>query len=49
MRVGLLGSMLFDEEADPHEMKNLAGDPKFAKVKGELAELAERFRSGKAR
>jgi arylsulfatase A-like enzyme len=38
--------MLFDEQADPHEMKNLAEDPKFAKVRDELAALARKHAAG---
>jgi arylsulfatase A-like enzyme len=34
------GAMLFDMEADPDELKNLADDPKFASVKAELSKLA---------
>jgi arylsulfatase A-like enzyme len=37
------GAMLFDEQADPHERKNLAADPKFAKAKAGLAGLARKF------
>jgi arylsulfatase A-like enzyme len=39
---GKAGAMLFDEQADPHEMKNLADDPKYAAVRAELAALAKR-------
>jgi arylsulfatase A-like enzyme len=46
---GKAGVMLLDEQADPHETKNLAGDPRFATVKRELAGRAEKFRAGKAR
>ncbi len=42
-------AMLFDEQADPHELKNLANDPTMSQVKAELARLAEqhaaRFRA----
>lgn len=37
-------AMLFDEHADPHELKNLDGDEKLAKTKAELAQLVKRFR-----
>ena len=33
------GAMLFDEEADPHELKNLASDPKYAEVVKEMKAL----------
>jgi arylsulfatase A-like enzyme len=36
---GAAGVMLFDEAADPSESKNLADDPKLAKVREELAAL----------
>ena len=38
------GSMLFDHEADPHETRNLAADPRFEKVKNELAARVKAFR-----
>lgn len=41
------GAMLFDEQADPHEMKNLADDPKFASVKAKLSALAQQHAAGK--
>jgi len=34
---GANGAILFDETADPNELKNLADDPKLAKVKAELS------------
>jgi uncharacterized sulfatase len=34
------GAMLFDESADPHELKNLADDPAFSNVRDELSKLA---------
>jgi arylsulfatase A-like enzyme len=34
---GAKGAMLFDETADPNELKNLADDPKLTKVKSELS------------
>jgi arylsulfatase A-like enzyme len=37
------GVMLFDAVADPHETKNLADDPKLAKVREELAAVARRY------
>lgn len=33
------GAMLFDEQADPHELKNLADDPAYATVRKELIGL----------
>lgn len=38
------GEMLFDELADPHELKNLAGEASFAQVQSDLAALVEQFR-----
>ncbi len=38
---GKAGAMLFDEQADPNEMKNLVDDPKLAAVKSELSKLAK--------
>lgn len=35
---GTGGAMLFDEEADPHELKNLADDPQFADTRRRLSE-----------
>jgi iduronate 2-sulfatase len=35
------GAMLFDVNADPHELKNLADDPRFADVRKELASLVK--------
>jgi len=37
------GAMLFDEKADPLEMKNLADDPKHAQVRAELSSLTRRY------
>lgn len=34
------GAVLFDEREDPHEMKNLADDPRYATLKAELAAIA---------
>ena len=33
------GAMLFDHAADPHELKNLAGDPKHAATVAEMKAL----------
>jgi iduronate 2-sulfatase len=33
------GALLFDEQNDPHELKNLAADPKFSSVVKEMQEL----------
>jgi arylsulfatase A-like enzyme len=37
------GAMLLDEEADPHEMKNVVNDPKYADVKKEMHELLKAY------
>ena len=37
------GAMLFDEQADPDELKNLADDPKLASVRAELSELVKQY------
>jgi len=37
------GAMLLDPEADPHELQNLADDPRHAAVKAELSALVERY------
>lgn len=42
------GAMLFDTKADPHEMKNLADDPKFTKVRAELSALVKKYAEGAA-
>lgn len=36
---GEAGSVLFDEQADPHELKNLANDPAHAKTVAEMKDL----------
>lgn len=41
------GPMLFDPAADPHEMKNLAGDPKFADVRKEMSALVRAHRAAR--
>ncbi|MBX6312299.1 MAG: sulfatase [Isosphaeraceae bacterium] len=43
------GAMLFDLEADPHELKNLADDPVHATSREELKALVRTFRSRAAR
>lgn len=43
---GKNGAMLFDQQADPHELQNLAGDPKLADVKKELAALVQAYAKG---
>jgi iduronate 2-sulfatase len=40
---GKNGAMLFDEAADPQELKNLADDPKYASVVAELSLLAKKY------
>ena len=40
---GKNGAMLFDEAADPQELKNLADDPKYASVVAELSQLAKKY------
>jgi len=40
---GCNGSMLFDEKADPLEMRNLAADSAYAKVCGELSALTRTY------
>jgi arylsulfatase A-like enzyme len=37
------GAMLFDEDADPQELKNLADDPKYAAVCAELSPLVKQY------
>lgn len=39
------GVVLFDEAADPDEMKNLADDPQYTHVRKELADLIRKFRA----
>lgn len=43
---GKAGAMLFDEQADPHEMKNLIDGPKWAPVRDEMAALARQHAAG---
>lgn len=47
---GANGAMLFDEKADPLEMKNLADDARYASVRTELSALTRKYASnlGKA-
>ena len=33
---------LYDDEADPHQKRNLAGDPAYADVRAQLAEILKR-------
>jgi iduronate 2-sulfatase len=40
---GKNGAMLFDEDADPHDLKNLADDPGCAAVRAELSALAKGY------
>jgi len=40
---GANGAMLFDIQADPYEMKNLAKDPKYAKVRAQLSPLVRAY------
>jgi len=40
---GGAGAMLFDEQSDPHELKNLAEDPAYAKTVQEMKELLKRL------
>ena len=40
---GRKGEMLFDVEKDPHELKNLATDPKYAKLVAELRTLVRKM------
>jgi iduronate 2-sulfatase len=40
---GKNGAMLFDPQADPFEMKNLADDAKYAKVRAELSPLVRSY------
>jgi arylsulfatase A-like enzyme len=44
---GRNGAMLFDENSDPYDMKNLAEDPKFAAVKAELSALVKKYAAGR--
>ena len=47
--VGANGAMLFDIQADPYEMKNLAEDPQHVKVRSQLSPLVRAYaaRTGK--
>jgi len=40
------GAMLFDEEADPRELKNLADDPKLAKIRAGMSKQLQRYAAG---
>jgi iduronate 2-sulfatase len=39
---GARGAQLYDHNKDPHELNNLAGNPKFAKVEAEMEELVKK-------
>jgi arylsulfatase A-like enzyme len=41
------GAMLLDEQSDPHEIKNLADDPAYAKVRTEMSIMLKRFLEGR--
>ncbi len=43
---GKNGAMLFDTQADPHELKNLVDDPKLAEVRKELSGLVRVYAKG---
>ena len=43
---GKNGAMLFDQQADPHELSNLADDPKLAAVRQELSGLVRAYTKG---
>ncbi|PYS47025.1 MAG: sulfatase [Acidobacteria bacterium] len=40
---GRSGAMLFDSTKDPHELKNLANDPAYAKIIGEMKSLLKQL------
>jgi arylsulfatase A-like enzyme len=40
---GANGAMLFDIQADPYEMKNLAENPKHVKVRAQLSPLVRSY------
>jgi arylsulfatase A-like enzyme len=40
---GVNGAMLFDPHADPFEMKNLAEEPRYAKIRAELSALVRTY------
>ncbi len=42
------GAMLLDMENDPHQMKNLAHDARYAEVADKMAGLVKQYRDGKA-
>ncbi len=44
---GKRGTELYDEKADPAELRNLAGDPIRAKVVAELQRLLRRVRGNR--
>lgn len=46
---GKNGAMLFDQEADPHELKNLIDDPKHIEVRKKLSDMVRNYSSGRFR
>ncbi len=44
---GAAGAMLFDHQNDPHELKNLIDDPKFARAREELSGLTKKHTAKK--
>jgi arylsulfatase A-like enzyme len=43
---GAGGAMLFDEQADPNELRNLVADPQCTAVRAELSALARKYAAG---
>ena len=44
---GKEGVELYDHDADPHEFRNLAGDPKHAETQAEMRRLLQGRTSGR--